>query len=238
MPALVNSWSVNRFTLKLFIICFSIFSAPAFTHSMPQTPIFNEIDLTGWKIAGSSEFTVSDKILRARGGFGILWYSQKTFKDFHLTLEFQTSSPTDNSGVFFRFPDLNSGTSIPRRDFYKPGGDPWIAVNQGYEVQINESAHPQGLPIHSTGAIYNEKGPDQKPILSTTSWNKLEILALGQEIQVILNGKRVNTFTGNKSLTGHIGIQSHDPASKVDFRNIKIREIVTPLETASKFLEQ
>jgi hypothetical protein len=53
---------------------------------------------------------------------GLFWYTRRMYRDFVLRVEWQERRRTDNSGVFIRFPD--------------PGQDPWIAVRDGYEVQI------------------------------------------------------------------------------------------------------
>jgi cytochrome c len=59
--------------------------------------------------------------------------------------------------ISFKFPD--------------PGDNPNIAVREGYEVQIDNSA---GDPIHQTGAIYDFAAPSKisKPL---GQWNKMEI---------------------------------------------------------------
>ena len=40
-------------------------------------------------------------------------------------------------------------------DFLTPDDDPQIAVNSGYEIQIDDVGKPGGEGIHKTGAIYN-----------------------------------------------------------------------------------
>jgi len=45
---------------------------------------------------------------------------------------------------------------------------------------------------------------------------------------VRLNGRRVNDFKGNRLLRGHVGIQNHDDASRVSFRDIRVVEIEKP----------
>ena len=89
-----------------------------------------------------------EKALLTHGGMGLLWYYKKKFKDFILTLEWKVSNRSDNSGVFVRFPN--------------PFTDPNIAIEYGYEIQIDDIGSPDGKPIHRTGAIYNYKGPSHK----------------------------------------------------------------------------
>ena len=106
--------------------------------SLHAEALFNGKDLTGWKHAGPGSFTVADGELHTDAGMGLLWYSEKQFGDFTLTLEFKVSRKEDNSGIFVRFPD--------------PGNDPWVAVKEGHEIQICDTETK-----NQTGAIYNAK---------------------------------------------------------------------------------
>jgi hypothetical protein len=183
-------------------------------------PIINFLDLfdgktlNGWKMAGNGSFAVlqNENVLQTQGGMGLLWYCKRKFKDFILGLEWKASSKGDNSGVSVRFPN--------------PGNDPSVAVNYGYEIQIDDLAQPDGKLIHGTGAIYDFAAPyinKSKPI---GEWNSLQIMAEKQKYTVMANGiTMISNFVGNRSFEGYIGLQNHDDGSKVFFRNIKIREI-------------
>ena len=180
--------------------------------------LFDGKTLDGWKMAGKGNFLIieSEKALLTQGGMGLLWYFKKKFKDFILTLEWKVSNRTDNSGVFVRFPN--------------PFTDPNIAIDYGYEIQIDDIGSPNGNPIHRTGAIYNYKGPSPKTKslskqLAGGRWNTFEIVVKQQSYSVTLNKRKVVTnFIGNRSLEGFIGLQNHDVRSKVYFRNIMIKE--------------
>src|SRR5262245_16865161 len=69
-----------------------------------EITLFNGKDLAGWKHAGPGSFTVKDGELHTDGGMGLLWYSEKEFGDYTLSLEFKVSRKQDNSGIFVRFP--------------------------------------------------------------------------------------------------------------------------------------
>ena len=180
--------------------------------------LFDGKTLDGWKMAGKGNFLIieSEKALQTQGGMGLLWYYKRKFKDFILTLEWKVSNRTDNSGVFVRFPN--------------PFTDPNIAIDYGYEIQIDEMGSPHDNPIHRTGAIYKYKGPSPKTKSSSNHleigrWNTFEIFVKQQSYSVTLNEKKVVTnFSGNRSLEGFIGLQNHDDISKVYFRNIMIKE--------------
>ena len=179
--------------------------------------LFDGKTLDGWKMAGKGNFLIieSEKALLTKGGPGLLWYYKKKFKDFLLTLEWKVSNRPDNSGVFVRFP--------------KPFTDPNIAIDYGYEIQIDGIGSPDCNPIHKTGAIYNYKGASPKAEslseqLEVGRWNTFEIVVKRQFYSITLNKKVVTNFIGNKSLEGFIGLQNHDDRSKVYFRNIMIKE--------------
>ena len=144
---------------------------------------------------------------------GLLWYRKRKFKDFILELEWKASSKDDNSGVFVRFP--------------KPGNDPYIAIDRGYEIQIDDLAQPDGTAIHGTGAIYDFAAPSVIKSKPVGRWNSLEITAEKQKYTVMTNGIIViSKFTGNRQLEGYVGLQNHDDRSKVLFRNIMVKEIL------------
>jgi hypothetical protein len=161
---------------------------------------------------GKFVFIEYDKSLQSEGGMGLLWYTKKKYKDFVLKIDWKVSRTNDNSGIFIRFSN--------------PDNDPWIAVNTGYEIQIDDLAMPDGNPLHKTGAIYNFAAPSNPQSKLISEWNTFEIEATSQKYSIILNGEKViPEFTGNRLIEGYIGIQNHDADSHVSFKNIRIKEI-------------
>ncbi|MEM9080194.1 MAG: DUF1080 domain-containing protein [Verrucomicrobiota bacterium] len=163
-----------------------------------------------WKMAGPGEFQIEDDIATASGGMGLWWFSARQYQCATLSLEFKTTDEEDNSGIFIRFPD--------------PGNDPWVAVKQGYEIQINGSQ----ISNKHTGAIYDLQAPVENPINPPGEWNSYQIHTLQNEILVVLNNKLINVFQpekGRGDKKGYFGIQNHDPDSPVQFRNITVTEL-------------
>jgi hypothetical protein len=178
------------------------------------TYLFDGQSIDGWCMAGPGKFVLVeyDKSLQSEGGMGLLWYTKKKYKDFVLKIDWKVSRTNDNSGIFIRFSN--------------PDNDPWIAVNTGYEIQIDDMAMPDGNPLHKTGAIYNFAAPSNaaasKPV---GQWNTFEIEVTGQKYSITLNGeKAIAEFTGNRNTEGYIGMQNHDAYSHVSFKNIMIKE--------------
>jgi hypothetical protein len=166
----------------------------------------------GWKQAGPGGFTVHDGVATAHGGMGLWYYEKRKFKNYILKVDFRQKFLSSNSGVFVRFPRVE--------------GDPWIPVNEGYEIQI--AGDKPG--IHTTGSIYSFQSAREVPLKPAGEWNHYEIAVVGPRIDVLLNGRHINSYKGDRSLQGGmIGVQNHDlendGKSQVDVRNIRIKEL-------------
>ncbi|KIF77692.1 glycosyl hydrolase [Streptomyces sp. 150FB] len=176
-------------------------------------PIFNGQSLDGWKQAGPGKFTIADGELRSEGGLGMLWYQPKQLGSYSLKLDWKLAGD-DNSGVFVGFPASD---------------DPWSAVDNGYEVQIDAT----DAPDRTTGSVYTFKAADIKArdqvLRPPGQWNNYEIRVQGERLQVFLNGVKINDFTNTdpaRSLKdGYLGIQNHSADDQVSFRNIQLKEL-------------
>lgn len=180
--------------------------------------------LAGWQMAGTGGFMeLGGSIIESVDGIGLLWFTKEQFDDFILRVDFRLNSPTDNSGVFIRIPAL--GTNDPAND-WKP------AVDQGYEVQIdntgfNPDTNTTGDLKHATGAIY-KLAATSGPMPAVGQWHTLEIEAVGPKITVSLNGQPVSQLTnGNRLAKGYIGLQNHHPGSRVQFTRMRIKKFTT-----------
>jgi hypothetical protein len=167
---------------------------------------------TGWSQAGPGGFTNTDGTLTSTGGLGLLWYSAKQFTNYSLKLDWKLAGD-DNSGVFLGFP---------------PSDDPWSAVNNGYEVQIDAT----DADDRTTGAVYTFQAADlaarDAALNPPGEWNTYELLVEGERLRVFLNGVQINDFTNAdpaRSLAGHIGLQNHGDGDEAAFRNVRIKEI-------------
>jgi hypothetical protein len=171
--------------------------------------------LAGWAQAGPGSFSVEeDGVIASHGGMGLLWYKPREFGAYTLHLDFRLTDPSNNSGVFVGFPDV--------------GDDPWVAVRQGEEVQINDN--PAGDP-QKTGAVYNEKPADRQASRPVGEWNSYDIVVDKESITVYLNGTQVNHWVDDDPAVdladGYIGLQNHPPTS-VQFRNVTVNEAGPP----------
>jgi type 1 glutamine amidotransferase len=167
---------------------------------------------TGWSQAGPGSFTNTDATLTSTGGMGLYWYQAKQLTDYSLKLDWKLAGD-DNTGVFIGFP---------------PSDDPWSAVNNGYEIQIDATDEAD----RTTGAVYTFKSADiaarDAALNRPGQWNTYELLVEGERLQLFLNGTKINDFTNTdpaRSLAGHIGIQNHGDGDDASFRNIRIKEL-------------
>lgn len=175
--------------------------------------LFNGLDFDAWRQAGPGGFTIDNGMLVTQGGMGLLWYAARPFGNFELKLDWKVTKRSDNSGIFVRFP-APAGV-------HDPGGDPRVAIDQGYEIQIDDEGAPDGEGIHKTGAIYNLQPAARIASRPPGEWNTFLIRVEGQIYNVTLNGTPVIiNFKGKRSLRGHIGLQNHSSKDQVFFRNI------------------
>jgi hypothetical protein len=203
-------------------ILFVLLVAAAVAPAAEWKPLFNGRSLDGWVMVGPGRFVVEDGALKTEGGMGLLFYKGEKFGDCTVRVVFKTVSKSANSGVFIRLPEH------PK--------DPWYGVHNGYEVQIDSADDDW----HSTGALYSLSkvtAHNQKP---AGEWNTMDIVLDGQQTTVLLNGVKVNEFHGDQAVpereqwyepvrgprpdAGYIGLQNHDQASVVYFREVSVRK--------------
>ncbi len=204
---------MNKIITRItFIACIGILLGlnPSGNRSFAQAQwktLFDGSSLDGWYQAGPGQFVLEpDGSMISEGGMGLFYYSEESFRDFELELEWKSNKTTANSGVFVRFPETD---------------DPWVAVDEGYEIQIDDSRDPD----HKTGSIFAISKAFRSSPLPAGEWNKFRIRVTGQRYEVWHNDVKVNDYMGNRGREGFIGLQNHDNGSRVAFRNVKVRPI-------------
>jgi serine/threonine protein kinase len=201
------------------------------------TNLFDGQTLCGWH--GCTEyFHVEDGLLVSdfgeqvfRGPTSGCLLSDNAYADFLLKLEFRVH-PGGNSGVLLRAPD---------NEF----------AYRAMEIQVVDDEYSdwremlQSTPTQRTGSlgIVAAGNPDsRKP---TGEWNTLSVQCQDRELSVELNGRLVldvnlDEFEGkdfrgrdHPGLTrssGHVGLLGRSSRGRVDFRNIRIKELQTHRE--------
>ena len=163
--------------------------------------LFNGTDLSGWSVLGDGNWRVDDGALTAdESTEASFLVSDRSFGDFDLELEFWVDTEA-NSGVFIRC------------------GDP-AAVDETscYEVNIFDTRPDQ---TYRTGAIVN-LAPPSEFVYTGGQWNRFEISAAGDRLEVTLNGRDLVDAEDSRLAAGPIALQYG--SGTVRFRNVRIRE--------------
>ncbi len=186
--------------MKRYLLLASLFVS-AIAGAEPEK-IFNGTGLEGWKVQGGAYWTVADGILKGESDDkkqnSILW-TEKSFKDFAVELEFRFSGDID-SGIFLRHENdqIQIGTSRSlKRDMT---GSPYIGTKRGY-------------PQEASGV---------KELLKADDWNHMKIVAKGNTYTVFLNDKQVIEYVSDTAKeSGPLGLQIHPGVMmKIEFRNL------------------
>lgn len=184
-------------------------------------PLFDGRSLEGWEHVGPGSFKIEDGVLKTRGGMGLLWYTREKVGDAVVRIVYRNPGGL-NSGVFIRIPETPT--------------EPWMPVNRGYEVQIDDrgdARHRTGVLYSLTEALANPARPDE--------WNTMEITLDGDRTVVTINGVLVTDYhegqpvppkvktwepdRGPRPVLGYIGLQNHSDADVVFFREVSVRPL-------------
>ena len=126
-----------------------------------------------------------------------LW-SQASFKNFHLKAEFQ-APPASQSAIGFRMNQAN-----------------------GYAVSLDNNADRQ----NPTGSITNVARATWLDSMDVEDWNQLEVKAIGDHLQVWVNGTLVSQVHDRQYSEGTIALQAPIGGTKaVKFRHLQIMEL-------------
>ena len=172
-------------------------------------------NLHGWNHYGPGYFMLDQGsgVITGQDGMGLLWFSEKTYGDFVLEMDYKCADIFTNSGVFLRVPGM------PVNDDY---------IYKSFEIQICDSEKG----VHATGAVYDAESASAKSFKEPGQWNHYKITFKGQRIAVELNGRTIVDWEAEprgkvKSFAseGYIGLQNHDSRSPIYFRNIYVKEL-------------
>ncbi len=175
------------------------------------TPLFNGRDLTGWKIHGTELWYAENGELVCESGpdaeYGYL-ATEKTYKNFDLTLEFKQEAD-GNSGVFFR--SSLDGTRIT-----------------GWQVEVAPPGDNSGGIYESYGRGWLIQPADGLPDVNMGAWNTLRVRVEGDRVTSWLNGTQMIDLRDAEIgiADGVIALQIHSGGGiKVRWRNLMIREL-------------
>ena len=172
--------------------------------------LFNGKDLKGWKThpKNPGKWFVKEGVLFSGGKETSHLFSERDdYENFHFRIEAKINDK-GNSGQYFR---TAFGPGYPK----------------GYEAQINSTfPDPQ-----KTGSLYNFAKITEM-LVEPDAWFTQEVIAKGNHIQIILNGKKVVDFKDEKNThtKGHFALQQHGPAKggpdvELQVKRIEVKEL-------------
>lgn len=178
-----------------------------FEHDAGMQPIFNGKDLQGWRVPSPNPWwTVSQGVLvgnqdpKAKGH---VLKTNKLYGDLIIEADVRFAGDVD-SGIFLR-------------------------SNRKLQCQIGISRslkRDMTCSIYAGGYVGKAKGVQR--LLKDGEWNTIRIKARGPHFEIWLNGTQVLDYHDESFRDpGPVGLQIHGgiPDMKVEFRNIRVREL-------------
>lgn len=237
-------------TIRFLLIFATVGALAAADPSDGFVKLFNGTNLAGFdtflKDRGLNEdpdgvFRVRDGVIHVSGTeYGYI-ITKREYENYHLRAEFkwgvQTHAPRKDvardSGILFHVvgPDQVWPKSVELQMIEGRTGE-IILVGEGTSITRDGETKTRGAGGTARFARYNQ-GPwkgdlgYRDPVAEVENphgeWNLLELLADGDTIKYLVNGKAVNHGTATKPSRGRILFQSE--GAELFFRNIQIRPI-------------
>ncbi len=209
-----------------------------FLRPIGTTQLFNGQSLDGWSVVSGSQsqFGIVDTIFRdgtestvevshraihISNGPGFL-QTDSVHADFILQVDARINGDGLNSGIFFRA---------------MPGTED--APSHGYEMQIQNGYRDDDRTKPSdfgTGAIFR-RAAARYVVADDREWFTATLIAQGDRVATWVNGYQVvnwrdtrepneNPRRGKRLSAGHISLQGHDPTTDLDFRSVRIQDLM------------
>lgn len=189
------------------VISLFIFSLNSYAIQAPNTEVLinGEQGLNNWNQTGSGNWRAENGAIVADAGDGLL-VSKKSYKDFRLSIEFWADHTT-NSGIFLRADNPS-----------------YINAYSSYEVNIFDQRSNKS---YGTGGIVGVAAVDPMPTAGG-KWNTYEIVANGNNLIVILNGKETININSDRHAEGPIALQigpGTGATGAIKWRKVSIQEL-------------
>ena len=169
---------------------------------------FNGKNFKGWVVPENNIWwSAGDGVISVKNGpdrkGSILW-TEKSYENFVVQLEFLFGDGTVDSGVFLR--DKTQQIQIG------------ISGSQKRDLTCSPYIPGKGYPAEAEGV---------KELLKLDDWNTMKIKAVDNVYTISLNGKQVLTYTSDNAVDqGPIGLQLHPKNEmSIDFRNIMVGQL-------------
>lgn len=194
----------------LLALCLSLGWLAHLSAEAETKSIFTGTDLTGWIVPkGNDEknwYQAADGELKIQSGpdqkGSVLW-TEKSYRNFVVDLEFKFGKGIIDSGVHLRNKDQ-------------------IQIGISGSLKRDMTASPyipgKGYPVEAEGVA---------ELLKQDDWNAMKIEVIGKKYTVWLNGKQVMTYESDTAIDeGPIGLQLHaNKEMAITYRSIHLAEL-------------
>src|SRR5216684_326953 len=200
--------------LPLVLLATLLAQSPRTKPADDWTPLFNGKDLSGWTKIGQERWDVENSVIHGIAKTKEYGYLQtdKTYKDFHMSLRFKCEGD-GNSGVFFH-------------TWFKPGTAD-VTKGPQFEIDCVLGKHTAGVYEQKRGWIV-WPSPENESVVRPDDWNDYLLKVEGNHYIARLNGVVMIDYTDPKpeSDDGTIALQLHSGGhGNMRFKDIILRDL-------------
>jgi hypothetical protein len=190
--------------------------------------LWNGRDFAGWKCVLLDDTADANEVWQVRRGViyctgRVNGYmrTEKTYRDYHLHVEWRWPAKVANSGVFIHTSELDQVWPTCIECQLKAGSAGDLVLMNGAGLTV------AGVDRQDTSkrfVMIAKKAPtSEKP---AGKWNRYDIYCEGDTVRCFVNGVLQNEGTGAGPSFGYIALQSE--GGPIEFRNIYIVSLDTP----------
>lgn len=182
--------------------------------------LFDGETLDGWSNPYDwGEAWVEDGEIHLRGDRKFFLVTDTTYADFVLEADVRVPDTASNSGIMFRA-QVNTNRVWGYQAEVDPSARAWAGGL--YDEGRRGWLHPAQDDEAAGRAFREAHGEAFEP----AQWNTYRIQAVGDSLQIWVNGQQTIAYRDSLDQDGHIGLQHHGEGSKVyRFRNVRIRKL-------------
>lgn len=185
-----------------------------------------------WKVENGAIVGQTAKDKQPKQNTFLIWRGGSP-ADFELKLQFKLTG--FNSGIQFRsieLPDIKWAMKGYQADMdgeQKYTGQIYEERGRGFVAMRGQITYiPDGKKPGVLGSLGDAN--ELKGVIKSEDWNDLDILARGNTIVQVINGRvtsmLIDDDTANRRMDGLIGIQIHlGPPMKIEARNIRLKKL-------------
>ncbi|MDB4372705.1 sulfatase-like hydrolase/transferase [Mariniblastus sp.] len=257
MPTRINSTLLYLLNASLIaLVALTVANAnananePILNPNYSKTAIFDGETLNGWQAVPAqcaSDWKVENGVIVGTGTqkrLSYLTWNNQNLTDFNLSLSYRLHGK-GNTGIEVRSQSDPSGKR-PLIGYHADLGHPGIGKHILGAWDFHFTSRKEHRCDRGTNLVINlsDKATrtklvspiEQKSILHD-QWNQVRIEARKNHFKFFINGQLSSEFTDNYTngqfSQGGIGLQVHDPGMKVEFKEIHLTEVSTPVPDKS-----